>query len=327
MNSRIFVILLNWNGWKDTVECLESLFLSEGVEFLAVVCDNGSEDDSLYQLRSWAARRFASDEWITMTRAEADGSTVLNSGLRFVLIENSANLGFAGGNNVGIRLAMRHADCRYVWVLNNDTIVRPDSLREAISKMGRDSSIGICGSSLVYWHDHSLVQAYGGAHYSKISGRAQHIGAFAPVDSIPVKAASVEAKLSYVCGSAMLVRRSFIEIVGYMHEDYFLYYEEIDWATRGQGHFRLGYAPRSIVYHKEGASIGTDASGGSALSVYYLFRNRMYFTRRFYPRWTGAVLVACIWDVIKFLLKGHPMRARAAMQGIISQPLGARNGK
>jgi len=326
MNSRIFVILLNWNGWKDTVECLESLLCSEGVEFVTVVCDNGSEDDSLDQLRSWAGRRFAADEWVNITRSEAESSAELNRGLRFILIENSANLGFAGGNNVGIRLAMSHADCRYVWVLNNDTIVRPDSLIEALCKMERDSSIGMCGSSLVYWHDQSLVQAYGGARYNRMSGRAQHLGAFAPVDSIPVKAASVEAELSYVCGAAMLVRRSFIETVGYMHEDYFLYYEEIDWATRGQGHFRLGYAPRSIVYHKEGASIGTDASGGSALSVYYLFRNRMHFTRRFYPRWTGAVLVACICDVITFLLKGHIMRARAAMQGIISRPL-ARNEK
>jgi GT2 family glycosyltransferase len=102
-----------------------------------------------------------------------------------------------------------------------------------------------------------------------------------------------------------------------MQEDYFLYFEELDWATRGSGRFRLGYAPKSIVYHKEGASIGTDASGGSALSIYYLFRNRIRFTHRFAPAHLMTVLFASWWDILKLVGRGRVTLALAAFRGVM----------
>lgn len=282
MNSGIFVILLNWNGWKDTVECLESLFLSEGVEFLAVVCDNGSEDDSLYQLRSWAARRFTSDEWITMTRAEAEGSAVLNSGLRFVLIENSANLGFAGGNNVGIRLAMRHADCRYVWLLNNDAVVDPRALQCLVSKAESDERVGICGSLLYYYDNRDIVQAVGGVSFNFYLARGGQIGHGLKRGSQEIISLGKTAP-TYIAGASMLVKMNVFRSIGLMEEGYFLYYEEIDIAERVKKDWTMAISTDSIVYHKEGRSIGTSSlSRRSALSQYYLNRNliRFYALRR-----------------------------------------------
>lgn len=298
------------------MECLESLFCSEGAEFVAVVCDNGSADDSLAQLRSWAACRFTTTEWVNLTRAEVGNSVTLKNGIHFVLIENSANLGFAAGNNVGIQLAMNHADCKYAWLLNNDTTVEPSALAHVVARMEEDSRIGICGSTLIYHGERDMVQALSGAHYYPLTGRSVFLGAFSELSKVPDMSDCVEAQLSFVAGAAMLVRRAFIEKVGYMMEDYFLYYEEIDWATRGAKYFRLGYAPRSVVYHKEGASIGTSPYGGSPLSMYYLYRNRMWFTKRYHPLYLPTVLISCFWDILKLLLKGKMQLARASFRGV-----------
>jgi GT2 family glycosyltransferase len=314
---QIYVILLNWNGRKDTIECLESLFHTKDSRFTVIVCDNDSKDGSMLQLCQWASTQFDPDDWMQLTRIEVESVVCPVSAKSLILIQNGANLGFAGGNNPGIRMAMNDPECRYIWLLNNDTAVLPSSLPEAIARMEQDPSIGICGSTLIYFHDRNLVQAFGGAVYSRIKGSSRHIGAFASVIDIPVDPQEVEQKMTYVVGASMLVRREFIEQVGYMQEDYFLYCEEIDWATRGQGRFRLGYAPKSIVFHKEGASIGTSASGGSSLSLFFLFRNRVRFAWRFNSLYIPGVLFFCALDIMKLLVRRRWSQAVAAIRGTL----------
>lgn len=313
---KTYIILLNWNGWKDTVECLESVFLSTGVTYSVVVCDNDSQDGSITQLSNWAATRFTPDEWTQLSRIEAENAALSMSGKRLILIQNGANLGFAGGNNTGVRLAMQDPNCAYVWLLNNDTVIAPDALSHAVSRMAADKHIGLCGSTLIYYHERDKVQAYGGANYSPLSGRSRHVGAFSHPSTVPTSPEAIEKSLSYIVGAAMLASRAFIEQIGLMQEDYFLYFEEADWATRGKDKFRLGYAPLSLVYHKEGASTGTSASGGSALSLYYLFRNRLRFTWRFHRRHLPSVILMSLWDVAKFSLKGRRVQALAALRGM-----------
>ena len=123
--------------------------------------------------------------------------------------------------------------------------------------------------------------------------------------------------MSYVTGAAMLVSRAFIENTGLMEEGYFLYFEELDWAARGRCRFRLGYAPDSIVVHKEGASIGSKASGGSPLSMFYLFRNRIRFCRRFYPWFLPTVFVFSFLDVLKLAVRCRWPQAKAALGGCL----------
>jgi len=134
---------------------------------------------------------------------------------------------------------------------------------------------------------------------------------------VPLDGAAVEQQLSCVVGAAMLVSRPFLEQVGLMREDYFLYYEEIDWATRAKGRFKLGYAPRSVVFHKEGASIGTTASGGSPLSMFYLFRNRIRFTWRFHRPYLPVVLAVALLDVAKMVWRRRWPQAAAALRGVL----------
>ncbi|MBV7535968.1 glycosyltransferase family 2 protein [Duganella sp. sic0402] len=312
---KVYVVILNWNGCADTIECLESLQHTTGVEYVAVVCDNASSDRSMEKFAQWAGARFAPDEWQVLDRAAAEQAQPGNA--RLILIDTGANLGFAGGNNVGVRLALRDPACEFVWLLNNDTVVAPDAIAQAVARMQEDPRIGLCGSTLIYYHERDKVQAYGGAVYSPLRGSSRHVGAFSHPDAVPGAPQAVESTLSYVIGAAMLIRRSFMEQVGLMNEDYFLYFEEVDWATRGRGEFSMGYAPRSLVYHKEGASIGTSASGGSPLSMFYLYRNRIRFTKRFYLRYLVPVLGFCGWDVTKFVLRRRWPQARAAVKGVL----------
>lgn len=313
---KTYVILLNWNGWQDTIECLESLFQSTNAAFTAVVCDNDSKDDSMSHLTKWAKKQFDSNKWMQLTRDEAENTATPVHNKQLVLIQNGANLGFAGGNNVGVRMALRDPNCAFVWLLNNDTVVAPDALSQAVARMTADDHIGLCGSTLIYYHERDKVQALGGAIYSPLKGRSHHVGAFSLPANVPLSPLEIEKSLSYVIGAAMLVRRAFIEQIGLMREDYFLYFEEIDWATRGKKQFRLGYAPLSLVYHKEGASIGTSASGGSALSLYYLYKNRLKFTQRFYASYLPTVIVMSLWEVMKYTLKGRHIQALAALRGM-----------
>jgi len=236
---------------------------------------------------------------------------------------NGANLGFAAGNNVGVRLAMRDPDCQFVWLLNNDTTVAPDALARVVARAESDPTIGLCGSTLVYHHNQQMVQAFGGATYNSFSGKSRHIGAFAPLSAVPTDPTETENRMSYVVGAAMLVRRAYLEQVGLMQEDYFLYYEEIDWATRGRSRFRLGYAPESVVFHKEGASIGTSAGGGSPLSLFYLYRNRVRYAWRYHRILVPSVLFFCAVDLAKLVVRRRWPQVFAALRGVLqfSPPL------
>lgn len=317
--SQSVVVLLNWNGWRDTLACLESLLVAQGSAFRVVVCDNDSQDGSVGNISAWGESRLGA-RFQRLTRMEVDGGATLHEGTWLALVQNGDNLGFAAGNNVGVRLALRDPGCRYVWLLNNDTTVDPAALARVVARAESDPTIGLCGSTLIYHHNQQMVQAFGGSTYNRFYGKSRHIGAFAPLSAIPAEPAETEKAMSYVIGAAMLVRREFLEQVGLMEEGYFLYYEEIDWATRGKPRFRLGYAPDSLVFHKEGASIGTDASGGSPLSLYYLFRNRVRFTARFYPWLLPTVFTCCAWDMFKLLVKRRWPQLRAAVRGVLQLP-------
>ena len=317
----LFVVILNWNGKADTLACLESLLASEGAEFRVIVCDNGSVDGSLEALAGWGRQRFG-PAFRALSRAET-GTAAPAPHERFFLIDNAANLGFAGGNNVGLGWALRDPACRHVWLLNNDTEVAGDALAQALARLSANSDLGLCGSTLVYAHDRQTVQAWGGSAYSKWSGRTRHLGAHSALAQLPTDPTPVEAQMACVVGAAMLVRREWLETVGLLGEDYFLYFEEMDWAaraaaaTRAEGRFRLGWAPRSIVFHKEGAAIGTAAGGGSVLSVHYLFRSRVRFAWNFNRARLPVVLAFTLMDVARLALCWRWPQARAALRGTL----------
>jgi GT2 family glycosyltransferase len=306
--NRVYIILVNWNGWRDTVECLKSLLLLEYPNFRFVVCDNGSSDDSLQEIRNWAD--FHGVRYVEYQRAEFEACGSLTSDPLLTLIHNNENLGFAGGNNVGLRYALARSDADYCWLLNNDTVVEPDALTHLVVRMEQQPQVGICGSTILSYHDRSRIQALGGGHYCRWIGLPWHYGRFCKRGKT-INQEQADASMNYVEGASMLVSRRFLDEVGLLCEDYFLYFEEADWSIRAKGRFGLGYAPQSIVYHKVGGSIGTSSNPAkmSYTSDYFNIRNRILFTQRFYPSSLPTVRLVILGSLLLRLCLGKWDRA------------------
>ncbi len=295
INPLVSIIILNWNGYQDTIQCLESILSLDYDRCQIIICDNGSTDCSIEKIEQWCK-----DNQSNLTHLDR----------QITLISNGKNIGFARGNNVGIRHALLDRECEYVWILNNDTIVDPKALATLVEKCIRNNKVGICGSKLVYEYDRSKIQAWGGGTYNKWSGISQHIGAHQP-SNLDIDAESIEQNIDYIIGASMLVSRSFLETVGLMNEEYFLYFEELDWITRAGDRYSLGYCNDSIVYHKEGASTGLNSSQakGSSMTDYHAKRSLLIYTRNYAPYALPIIYANLIMVVFKRLIHGEYDRA------------------
>jgi GT2 family glycosyltransferase len=333
----VVIVLLNWNGLRDTLDCLESLYSMVDLHFTVVVVDNLSSDGSFEGIRSWAKARGAA-----VSRRTSGGSDDLNGYFGFSfeeysllesrngprgnadlhLIQSGSNLGFAGGNNVGIRFLLKSSGCRYVWLLNNDTVVEKNALVELLRRAGEPDAPKMIGSTLCFHQANDTVQAHGGGTFSLRNAMSSHVGEYSRRETISKEEREeIESRLDYVVGASMFVSRDFLENVGLMQEDYFLYFEELDWVERARrvyGGFRLGYAPDSIVFHRVGASAGTGRS--SLGSLRYLTRSRLRFVKRFYPKWLFWARLNVLWDGMKAFAKGRNSESlllvRGAFQGV-----------
>lgn len=341
-STNTYIVIINWNGWKDTIECLESVFRLRHDNFAVIVCDNGSTDGSMQEIMKWSTGdrsiSSASSEMGTYTyppvpkpipfrflqASQINESNISPLDERLILIRSKENLGFAGGNNLGLRYILHRNDHEYVWLLNNDTVVHPDALVELIGRVEEDPRIGICGSRLCFYSAPHLIQAYGGSTYSPRTGRNRHIGEFRPVSETEDRA-WVERQLAYVVGASLFVSRHFLSCIGLMCEDYFLYCEELDWATRAKGRFFQGYAPGSIVFHKQGNSVGGKALNRGrepeenfVVSDFYSVRNQIRFTRRYYPHYLLFVAMTVAWRLLKRVAAGKRKRVRSVLLGVLS---------
>ncbi|WP_224982632.1 glycosyltransferase family 2 protein [Geomonas agri] len=314
--NRVYVVVVNWNGWRDTLECLESLRALSYSPLSVIVCDNGSTDDSLHRLRDWVDDHDIDCAEYSAAEAECGGIAGLDPWL--VLVRNGANLGFAGGNNVALRYALSRDDFSYAWLLNNDTVVDPDALAHLVRRMEEQPSIGMCGSTIRYYEDRDKVQALGGGHYCRFVGLPWHYGRFWGGRTERGRA---ERWMNYVEGASLMVSRRFLKEVGLMSEDYFLYFEEADWAERAKGRFELGFAPRSLVYHKVGRSIGTSSNPRrkSYTCDFYNVRNRILFTRRYYPYALPTVYLVLVGGLLLRILLGRFDHAAMVLRLILGR--------
>jgi len=231
------------------------------------------------------------------------------------LIQSGANRGFAGGNNVGIKLGLAEG-ADWFWLLNCDTVVDRGALSALLNRASGILDAGIVGSTLLYHDAPEEVQALCGGAMDPKTFVTWHIGNGTRSNQIPNDPTDVEAQVAYVVGASMLVSRAFVEQVGLMQEDYFLYGEELDWATRGKNLFRQYWAPNSLVYHKVGKS---SAKVMPAFAMRLMLRNRLRFVQRFYPAHIGAVRRRFWWDWVRHLLKWRFTAARITREVLIDR--------
>ena len=244
----VYIIVLNWNGWQDTIECIESCLKLTYPRYRILIVDNGSTDDSEFKLR----QRFS-------------GIDILQAG---------KNLGFAGGNNVGIRHALEQG-AEYIWMLNNDTVVEPDSLSELVKVAEIDERTGIVGSKIYYYNEPQKIWFAGGI-WDKNRSFTRHRGG----NEIDTGQYDDISTVGFISGCSLLAKSSMIKNIGMMKEDYFLYWEDVDWnATAAEQGWKILFAPRSRIRHKVSSSINDK----SPLQSYYFMRSGLLFFQRHAP--------------------------------------------
>jgi GT2 family glycosyltransferase len=242
---QVAIIVLNWNGLNDTLDCLESLACLDYPNYEFVVVDNGSTDGS-----------------VPVIRERFPGVTI---------IENGENLGYSGGNNVGLRYAIAQG-ADYALLLNNDTIVDPTFLRILVDAAETDPLIGMAGPT-IYYHERPDViwSAGGGIDWQR--GSTRMVG----LDERDQGQFGAEPRaVDFITGCAMLVRRTVMEQVGLLDERFFAYYEETEWCVRAsRAGFKIVHVPLAHIWHK----ISPATQADSPLVHYYMTRNRLLFLK------------------------------------------------
>lgn len=248
---RISIIVLNWNGKQDTLECLDSLAALTYPNFNVVVVDNGSTDDSLARLRSYDAPH------------------------PLTLLETGRNLGYAGGNNVGTRHALEQG-ADFVLVLNNDTIVAPDLLGQLLEAAQRTPDAGVFSARIMYFDEPGRVW-FDGASWNRSSLQMEWPGQGEEDCDLD----KVDHDTDYACGAALFFRSEVAHQIGLLDESFFLVWEEVDWCFRARkAGWRNVVVPAAKVWHKIGVSFGSESS---PLRTYFSIRNELLWFSRHAP--------------------------------------------
>ena len=281
----ISIITINYNGLNDTCALIETIPNKDNLE--VIVVDNASKNQ------------------------EAEADTISKKYPHIKVIKSEKNLGFAGGNNLGIKAAQG----KYLFFINNDTIFKNFNVQALIDRLESSPAIGVVCPKIRFAWGNNPIQYTGYTPLSKITVRNQSIG-FGEEDHGQYDTAH---PTPYAHGAAMLIKREAIDKVGMMPECFFLYYEELDWSlmfTRAS--YQIWYEPQCTIYHKESQSTGQN----SPLRTYYIVRNRLLLVKR---NWNGytkyltyAYLIGAVGgrDILKYVLTGKWELVRATFRGI-----------
>ncbi len=314
-SGKVCVIVLNWNGWSDTLECLESLVRTEPLPQTIVVVDNGSTDQSVERILLWAKERFGHVPVLNYGEADTEKSGVAPS---FLLIRHSENFGFAAGNNSAISWALSRDVFDFIWLLNNDTTVHPDTLGTLLW-CAEQAGAGVVGSTIVYEDRQEVVQCAGGCFYNPLTT------IFRPYLAEALLSEALRGKephdFDYIYGASLFVRAELFPRCGLLNEDFFLFYEEIDFCKRvRRAGYTLSWCTEAVVRHKGSSSVGRPDSAGReqrAFANYHENLSTLLFTRRFYPwflplalffRFFGKLAVVSIkreWFLVQPLLLAY----------------------
>lgn len=243
---KVTIIILNWNGKEDTLECLSSVSNINYFNYELVIVDNGSSDDSVDSIRSQFPQVH--------------------------IIETGKNLGFAEGNNVGIRYALS-CGADYILVLNNDTWVEKDFLKHLVSEAVNTDNQFVYGSAIYYAEPDNMIW-FAGAKWNNDKLTFD----FPLQNSLSDHLPSRPFESDYICGAALFFHRSIPEQIGLLDEKFFLVWEESDWCYRAR---KAGYpsliVPDSKIWHKIGVSFGSESS---PLRLFFSARNRLLWIEK-----------------------------------------------
>ena len=285
---KLSIITVNYNGLKDTCELIDSIPFNDDME--VIVVDNASTND--------------------------EASIIQKNYPQVKVIRSEKNFGFAGGNNLGIKIAKG----KYIFLINNDTIFKDFNVQVLIGRLESASKIGVVCPKIRFTWDNNPIQFAGYTPLSKITVRNKSVG-FGEEDKGQY---DTPHSTPYAHGAAMMLKREVIDHVGLMAECYFLYYEELDWSMMiSRAGYELWYEPGCTIYHKESQTTGQN----SPLRTYYITRNRLLLVKR---NWVGVnkyltylylICIVATRDIFKYTLKGRFDLTKAVFRGIIRSAL------
>ncbi len=268
MDNNLAIILLNYNGYKDTINCINSIKKSQKIyNYKIIVVDNNSTDNSLEFLEKIE---------------------------NIKLIKSNSNDGFAAGNNIGIKYALDN-NYKYILLLNNDTEIDSLALFNLLESADSDDKIGIMGARIMYFNNKELIN-YCGGKIDWLSCTAVHYNINQPYINLS-KGSSVYT--DFITGCCMLIKAEVFKNVGMLPEEYFMYYEDADFCVKvKEKGYELGLCENAIIYHKVSASSGGNQS---AFSIKWATRNRMLFMKK-YKKYTKGVFSWLFFYVTRIIV-------------------------
>lgn len=344
---KVSIIILNWNGWKDTIECLESLYQINYPKYEIILVDNNSSDNSIKQIKSWAEGKIVVDSPfylynnknkpikvyehkkqkcnndIYMTKNKIVDKVLSNR--KLFIIRNDKNLGFAAGNNIALKQILKSNNSSYVLLLNNDTVVDKNFLIELVkigkikNNIGAVGSINYnyfepdkvdCSNARILWF---LAQTY---HGQKIKQEKY-------------------SKTQYVVGSCILLKTVALKTIGLFNEKYFCYSEDVDLCLRLQENkFISVYSNYSKIYHK----ISSSSKKIPGDTIYYKIRNLLWVIKTHNPFYkylltvTALVIYKQPLYLIRFLIGKYNFQIvinfyRGIYDGVFKNPLQLNNNE
>lgn len=293
----ISIIIVNYNTPEDTSECLRSLVKIKHSSFEYAVCvvDNGSKQ--LYELPADVPKK------------------------RFEVIRSDANLGFTGGNNLGIYTAIEYYNSDYVLLLNNDTIVDKNFLEELLAQAEEDPEVGMICPKIYFSPEMEFHNSYSSDERGSILWYAggsidwQHLVAFhRGVDEVDRGHFDSQSSSDFATGCCVLIQREVLEKIGTFDKHFFLYMEDVDLSVRArEAGYTIAFCPIAVVWHKNAGSSG---GSGSELQEYYQTRNRLYFAFK-HGSWKVKAIASIL--ILRYLVIGNKAQRTGALHVLTGQ--------
>ncbi len=310
--TAIGVVIVSYASGDVIEACLQSLADTGYPDLRIVVSDNASPDDTVALVRECGRKLgFSFTETVPDDAAHRPGPNSIT------LLRCPVNAGFAAAVNRGIECLMCAPDVALFWILNPDSEADPDAARAYADRAREVGPFSIMGGRTVYHGEGGVIQADGG-RVSLWTGVCRIVHRGVAPDTVRMPPAE---SLNFISGANMVASREFIEQTGGMCEDYFLYYEEVDWAMH-RGDLPLQVCENALVRHHGGTAIGSGTVSRlpSPFAMYFLYRNRILFVARFNPIGLPVAYVYAGLQIVKFTLQGGFAEAAAAFRGIHMLP-------
>lgn len=261
---KVSIILLNYNGFEDTIECFNSLQNISYLNHNIIIVDNDSPDKSMDKINEYMINNHL--DFIYYKDIKSSQNNVENKYI--TLIQSGSNGGYGHGNNVGIKYALKN-DSEYIMLLNNDTIVEKDFLEPLVEELMKDKNIGIISSQIFYENRRDIFWENGG-NFNQLTGKVSHVN-FNEKNIGQIN----NENCTFLSGCLWLIPKKVFFDVGFINEEYFMYVEDLEYCHRTiKNNYKLKVSSKSRIYHKVGSSSGGEIS---PFCIYWMTKNYLKF--------------------------------------------------